>query len=164
MATELVKPTNTATNPATKAETLIPRNCIRPDPACAALSEQARPQRFPATAPNPLDLRTPLGRQRCGAYFSDGDSLPLPLPLPLRYSRWKPQTTFGAEAGEGGAFATQSVSQISIFDPSSTTALLGRFRKSAAALALRCICANSFSLQGAMPLPIVGITVSRERK
>ena len=54
--------------------------------------------------------------------------------------------------------------QISILLPSSTTALLGKFKKSAAPLALWCICANSFSRQSAMPLPIVGTTVSRERK
>jgi RHH-type proline utilization regulon transcriptional repressor/proline dehydrogenase/delta 1-pyrroline-5-carboxylate dehydrogenase len=54
--------------------------------------------------------------------------------------------------------------RISILLPSSTTELFGRFRKSAAPLALWCICANSFSRQGAMPLPMVGITVSRERK
>ncbi len=54
--------------------------------------------------------------------------------------------------------------QISIFDPSSTTALLGRFRKSATPLALWCICANSFSRHGAMPLPTLGVTTSRERK
>ena len=54
--------------------------------------------------------------------------------------------------------------QISILLPSSTTELFGRFRKSAAPLALWCICANSFSRQTAMPLPIVGITMSRDRK
>jgi hypothetical protein len=42
--------------------------------------------------------------------------------------------------------------------------LLGSFRKSAAALALRCIWANSFSRQIAMPPPSVGTTVSRDRK
>ena len=54
--------------------------------------------------------------------------------------------------------------QISIFEPSSTTELLGSFRKSAAPLALWCICANSFSRQVAMPPPMVGITVSRDKK
>ncbi len=54
--------------------------------------------------------------------------------------------------------------QISIFDPSSTTALFGKFKNSAAALALWCICANSFSRQGAMPWCRVGMTMSRERK
>jgi RHH-type proline utilization regulon transcriptional repressor/proline dehydrogenase/delta 1-pyrroline-5-carboxylate dehydrogenase len=39
-----------------------------------------------------------------------------------------------------------------------------QIQKSAAPLALWCICANSFSRQGAMPLPMVGITVSRDRK
>ena len=68
----------------------------------------------------------------------------------------------------GGA-ATRSgqatgVVYISIFEPSSTTALFGRYRKSAAPLALWCICAKSFSRQAAMPLPRVGMTVSRERK
>ena len=55
-------------------------------------------------------------------------------------------------------------SQISIFEPNSTTELLGSFRKSAAPLALWCICANSFSRHCAMPLPMVGMTVSRDRK
>jgi hypothetical protein len=54
--------------------------------------------------------------------------------------------------------------QISIFEPNSTTALLGSPRKSAAPLALWCICAYSFSRQGALPLPMVGTTTSRERK
>ena len=54
--------------------------------------------------------------------------------------------------------------QISIFEPSSTTELLGSFRKSAAPLALWCIWANSFSRQVAMPPPMVGITVSRDKK
>ena len=54
--------------------------------------------------------------------------------------------------------------QISTFDPSSTTRFAGRLRKSAAAAALRCMLANSFSRQLAMPLPIVGMTMSRERK
>ena len=54
--------------------------------------------------------------------------------------------------------------QISIFEPNSTTELLGSLRKSAAALALRCIWANNFSRQGDMPPPMVGITVSRDRK
>ena len=54
--------------------------------------------------------------------------------------------------------------QISTLEPSSTTALLGRPRKSAAPLALWCICANSFSRQGAMPSPSRGTTLSRERK
>ena len=54
--------------------------------------------------------------------------------------------------------------QISIFEPSSTTALFGSPRNAAAPLALWCICANSFSRHGAMPLPSVGITTSRDRK
>lgn len=54
--------------------------------------------------------------------------------------------------------------QISIFEPSSTTALFGSPRKSAAALALWCICAYSFSRHCAIPAPMVGTTTSRERK
>ena len=57
-----------------------------------------------------------------------------------------------------------TMSQISILLPSSTTELLGSLRKSAAPLALWCICANSFSRHCAMPLPMVGMTVSRDRK
>jgi hypothetical protein len=54
--------------------------------------------------------------------------------------------------------------QISILEPNSTTALVGKFKNSAAALALWCICAKSFSRQGAMPPPMVGITMSRDKK
>jgi allantoinase len=54
--------------------------------------------------------------------------------------------------------------QISIFEPNSTTALFGSPRNAAAPLALWCSCANSFSRHGAMPLPSVGMTTSRERK
>ena len=54
--------------------------------------------------------------------------------------------------------------QISTFDPSSTTRFVGRLRKSAAAAALRCMPAKSFSRQSAMPPPIVGMTMSRDRK
>ena len=54
--------------------------------------------------------------------------------------------------------------QISTFEPSSTTRFVGRFRKSAAADALRCMPANSFSRHIAMPAPRVGITMSRDRK
>ncbi len=42
--------------------------------------------------------------------------------------------------------------------------LAGRFRKSAAAAALRCMLANSYSRHIAMPPPKVGMTVSRLRK
>ena len=45
-----------------------------------------------------------------------------------------------------------------------TTRLAGRFRKSAADEALRCMLAKSFSRHGAMPLPMVGMTMSRDRK
>ena len=48
--------------------------------------------------------------------------------------------------------------------PSSTTRLAGRLRKSAAAAALRCMLEYSFSRQLAMPLPSVGMTISRDRK
>ena len=54
--------------------------------------------------------------------------------------------------------------QISTTEPSSTTALLGRFRNSAAAVALWCMWAKSFSRQGARPEPSVGVTMSRDRK
>ena len=54
--------------------------------------------------------------------------------------------------------------QISTFAPSSTTRLAGRRRKSAAAAALRCMPAKSFSRQSAMPPPRVGMTMSRDRK
>ena len=54
--------------------------------------------------------------------------------------------------------------QISTLEPNSTTRLVGRRRKSAAAEALRCMPANSFSRQSAMPPPIVGMTMSRDRK
>ena len=54
--------------------------------------------------------------------------------------------------------------QISTLVPSSTNLLVGRFKKSAAAAALRCMLANSFSRHIAMPPPNVGTTVSRLRK
>jgi len=60
--------------------------------------------------------------------------------------------------------APPRIAQISILEPSSTTALFGSLRKSAAALALWCIWANSFSRQVAMPPPMVGTTTSRDRK
>jgi len=105
MATELVKPTSTATKPAVKADRL-------------------------------RSLKNCMGRfWHCTGVVHDR------LALALKKER-----------------------QISIFEPSSTTALLGRCRKSAAPLALWCIWAKSFSRQGAMPLPMVGTTVSRERK
>ena len=54
--------------------------------------------------------------------------------------------------------------QISTLEPSSTMRLAGRFRKSAAAAALRCMPAKSFSRHIAMPSPKVGMTLSRDRK
>ncbi|MEY4909639.1 MAG: rhombosortase [Pseudomonadota bacterium] len=60
----------------------------------------------------------------------------------------------------GGARA----GQISTLEPSSTTRFVGRLRKSAAAAALRCMLANSFSRHSDMPSPMVGITMSRDRK
>ena len=79
---------------------------------------------------------------------------------------WMSEMVLGARAGKTGTAtpASFAVARISIFEPSSTTELFGSRRKSAAALALWCICANSFSRQGAMPLPMVGMTVSRDRK
>jgi len=56
------------------------------------------------------------------------------------------------------------VAQICTFVPSSTTRFAGRFRKSEAAVALRCMLAKSFSRHAAMPLPKVGTTVARDRK
>ena len=67
---------------------------------------------------------------------------------PCRYSKWVVRTGL----------------QISILEPNSTTALVGKFKKAAAPLALWCIWANSFSRQVAMPPPMVGITMSRDKK
>jgi hypothetical protein len=64
----------------------------------------------------------------------------------------------------GGRSAATGGPYISTFDPSSTTRLVGRLRKSAAADALRCMLANSFSRHMAMPAPSVGMTMSRDRK
>ena len=80
-----------------------------------------------------------------------------PHPNPLSV-QWPPTPLHKEQAAQ----PTQH--QISILLPNSTTELLGKFRKSAAPLALWCICANSFSRHGAMPPPMVGITVSRDRK
>ena len=84
---------------------------------------------------------------------------------------WMSEMVLGARAGKTGTgpprlrrTRTHGPSDSRSFEPSSTTALFGSLRKSAAALALWCICANSFSRQGAMPLPMVGMTVSRDRK
>jgi hypothetical protein len=57
-----------------------------------------------------------------------------------------------------------ALDQISILLPISTTELLGKFKKSAAELALRCICANSFSRHCAMPPATVGTMLSRDKK
>ena len=54
--------------------------------------------------------------------------------------------------------------QICTFVPSSTTRFGGRLRKSDAEVALRCMLANSFSRQCAMPGPRVGTTEARDRK
>ncbi len=59
---------------------------------------------------------------------------------------------------------SQGCAQISTLEPSSTTRFVGRFRKSAAEAALRCMLAKSFSRQKAMPAPMVGMTMSRLRK
>ncbi len=67
---------------------------------------------------------------------------------PCKYSRW----------------VVATVRQISILEPNSTTALVGKFKNAAAPLALWCIWAKSFSRQVAMPPPMVGITMSRDKK
>lgn len=54
--------------------------------------------------------------------------------------------------------------QSSILEPSSTTELLGRCRKSETRLAFLCIWANSFSRQWAMELFMRGMMRSRDRK
>lgn len=76
-----------------------------------------------------------------------------------RLARW----LLGLERAQGAA-TEPNARQISTLAPSSTTALLGSRRNSAAAPALRCICANSFSRHAAMPAPGVDTTMSRERK
>ena len=77
----------------------------------------------------------------------------------------KPTSTATKPAVAAGSDRSrQKLIQISTFAPSSTTRLVGRFRKSAAAAALRCMLANSFSRQSAMPSPRVGMTMSRDRK
>lgn len=84
--------------------------------------------------------------------------------VPVLVGDFRPTGREVSVASAAKAEPVQSLCQIAIFDPSSTTALFGKYRKSAAALALWCICANNFSRQGANPPPMVGITVSRDRK
>ncbi len=67
-------------------------------------------------------------------------------------------------SGNKVRFEPEAEAQISTFAPSSTMRLLGRRRKSAAAAALWCMPAKSFSRHIAMPSPKVGITMSRLRK
>ena len=105
MATELVKPTSTATKPATKADKLRSlKNCM------ARILAPTRETLSPRSGGGLIQL-------------SDFDL--------------------------GAQLHHRVVRQV---------------QKSAAPLALWCICANSFSRQCAMPLPMEGITVSRDRK
>ena len=78
----------------------------------------------------------------------------------------KPATTADRRqvAPEPAHARSLASAQISTFEPSSTMRLAGRFRKSAAAAALRCMVAKSFSRHIAMPSPKVGMTLSRDRK
>ena len=120
ITTELVKPTSTATKPATTAE-----------------SDASR-QRMP--------WREYRG---CPSVAAVAEILPWPLA----------QSAIAAVLRAGA-----SPAQISTLAPSSTIRLVGRLRKSAAAAALRCIEAKSFSRHIGMPSPSVGMTMSRLRK
>jgi hypothetical protein len=87
-------------------------------------------------------------------------------PYRLRHLRTRARAPGAARdrGASGSPRRGRSRRKISILLPSSTTELLGRFRKSRRAARVWCICANSFSRHCAMPLPMVGITVSRDRK
>ncbi|SDO76544.1 hypothetical protein SAMN04489708_103156 [Paracidovorax cattleyae] len=104
-------------------------------------------------------LNLPLGTDRCFQVLGLNNA---GFPTSTKVSCWRIP---GAPLAERlPSVRAVSPGYISVFDPISTTALFGSFRKSAAELALWCICAKSFCRQTAMAAPSVGTTVSRARK
>ena len=133
------------------------------------------PENARSRIPVPLPFPFPLGLRYRSLFLEalewGGDkllSLPLWLKMQYRYGTGV-ALQLPVDLAERAQRCLKSQTsdlkrQISILLPNSTTALFGKFKKSAAPLALWCICANSFSRHGAMPLPRVGMITSRDKK